>query len=180
MMIVSSAKTFFVDLKKNRKLLIDLAKRDFTSGYHGSIFGITWVFVEPLVYMVLLWFFFSKAAKHPVGTSDFPFVVWLMCGMTMWTFVSNAVSGSVHIFSGHSYLLKQWGFNLSILPFVHVVAMLFLHGAMLFLLIILLLFHKIYPSFWWFQSIYYIFSTSIMVIGLSWLTASISLFIKDV
>ena len=37
-----------------------------------------------------------------------------------------------------------------------------------------------YPSFYWVQSLYYILAASLLLLGITWITSSVSLFVKDV
>lgn len=175
----SSAFRFFKDLYKQRNFILDLAVRDFTSGYHGSVLGITWAFVEPTIYILIMWVFFTKAIKYQPNL-DHPYLVWLMCGMIMWTFISSAMGGATKIFKEHSYLMKRWNFNMAILPVSHIISMLFLHFIFLGLLIILMLGKGVEFSLWWFQAVYYVFASSVFLLGFSWLVGTLSIFLKDV
>ena len=46
-------------LRKNKKLMLYLAKNDFRTKYAGSYFGIFWAFVQPLITILLYWFVFQ-------------------------------------------------------------------------------------------------------------------------
>ncbi|WCL51259.1 ABC transporter permease [Leptospira sp. GIMC2001] len=169
---------FFSEVFRLRKLIFDLSVREFKSGHFGSVLGIVWVFVEPIIYMAVMWFFFTKAMRfQPVG--DYPFLPWLFTSMIMWQFISGTSIGSVGVFSNYSYLLKKPEFDMSILPLVNIFSSLFVHFIFIGLLVIIILFSGISFSLYWFQSIYYLFATCILMLGMAWTTASVSLFIKD-
>ena len=69
---------------------------------------------------------------------------------------------------------------MSILPIVKILSLLLVHSFFLLLLVALYLVTGGTFSFYWFQSFYYLFALCILLIGFSWITSSISLFIKDV
>lgn len=174
-----TTQTFILAVVSKWNLILSLSVRNFKSAYFGSILGITWVLLEPLIYVFLLWFFFTKALKlsPPQG---YPFVPWLMTAMALWNFISLTLSSSSLTFKNHSFLLKRPEFNMAVLPIVNILTSLYLHIIFLILLVIVLLLSGISFSIFWFQSIYYLFATSILLLGLAWISASISPFVKDV
>jgi ABC-type polysaccharide/polyol phosphate export permease len=170
---------FIRELYSKRDLIFSLAARDFRSGYFGSLLGIIWVFVEPVIYMFVMWFFFTKAVKFR-PSSDHPYVAWLMSSMVLWMFFSSAFVSSVGTFKSYAYLLRRPRFNMSIMPVVSIGSSLIVHGIFILLLIALLLASRVSLTIYWLQSVYYLFSTCILLLGLSWITASLSLFIHDI
>jgi len=69
---------------------------------------------------------------------------------------------------------------MSILPIVSILTSLYLHAIFLLIFFILMGITGIGFTLYWFQSIYYLFATAILLLGFAWITASLSLFIKDV
>ena len=172
-------RVFISELITKKDLILSLSVRNFRSAYFGSLLGITWVLVEPLIYVFLLWFFFTKAMKFqpPQG---YPFVPWLMTAMALWNFISLTLSSSASTFKSHAFLLKRPEFNMAVLPVVNIITGLYIHSIFIVILVAMLLINDIPFTLYWFQSIYYLFATSILLLGLAWIAASLSLFIKDV
>ena len=172
-------RAFGLELFGKRQLIADLTGRNIKSAYFGSTLGMTWVIIEPLIYVLLLWFFFTKALKFqpPEG---YPFVPWLMATMCLWNFFSLTLGASATTFKNHSYLLKRSEFNMAILPVVNIASGLFVHGIFLLILVVLLVTSGIPFTLYWFQFVYYLFATMVLLLGLAWIAASLSLFIKDV
>jgi len=100
--------------------------------------------------------------------------------MILWTFFGSALQISVGTFRSYSYLLRRPDFNMSILPVVSILSTMFVHSVLAVLLIVLLLISNVTVSLFWMQALYYLFATSVLLLGLSWITASISLFVKDI
>lgn len=172
-------RSFLRELYGKRDLIMNLAVRDFRRSYFASMLGIVWVFVEPVIYMFVMWFFFTKAVKFRPNLG-YPYVPWLMTSMILWMFFGSAFATSVGTFKSYAYLLRRPNFNLSIMPVVTILSALIVHGVFFILLIILLFVSSIPVSFFWLQSLYYLFSTCLLLLGLSWITASLSLFVSDV
>lgn len=177
--LLRMARAFVAELFDKRDLILSLTTRNFKGAYFGSVLGMTWVLVEPLIYVLLLWFFFTKAIKFqpPAG---YPFVPWLMATMALWNFFSLALSSSANTFKNHSFLLKRPEFNMAVLPVVNIITAMYIHAIFIALLIVMLVANEIPFTFYWFQSIYFLFATAILLLGLAWIAASLSLFIRDV
>jgi lipopolysaccharide transport system permease protein len=170
---------FVAELHGKRDMILSLAKRNFKGAYFGSVLGLTWVFIEPIIYVFLLWFFFTKAMKFqpPQG---YPYVPWLMTAIALWNFISLTLSSSVSTFKSHAFLLKRPEFNMAMLPVVTIMTGLYIHVIFIAILVVTLLVNDIPFTLYWFQAIYYIFATTALLLGLVWITASLSLFVKDV
>ena len=169
---------FLADSFQNRRLLLRLSVRNFLSGTFGSVFGLIWVIAEPLVYVGVLFVFFTKAARF-TPSGDAPYLPWLMCAMSVWQFFSSTTNASLRMFQNYSYFLKKWEFNLAILPVVIVISNLFLHFIFMTLLVLVFFSSGVSFSMYWLQSLYYLFSLCILMSGLSWTLGSIFLFFKD-
>lgn len=177
--VLRMARAFAVELTVRRGLIVGLATRNFRSAYSGSVLGFTWVLVEPLVYVFLLWFFFTKALKvqPPEG---YPYVAWLMTAMVPWNFIAFTLMSSAGTFKSHAFLLKRPEFNMSILPVVNILTGLYIHAIFIMILVAMLLLSGIRFSWYWFQAPYYLFAATVFLLGVAWAVASASLFAKDV
>jgi lipopolysaccharide transport system permease protein/teichoic acid transport system permease protein len=109
-----------------------------------------------------------------------PFVVWLTTGLAPWFFLADSVAGNTGIIVQNSFLVKKVVFRVSILPIVKTVSSFIIHLIFLGLLTILLLSKGLPFSFWWFQVFYYTFALIVFILGLSWLTSSLNVFVRDV
>ena len=177
--VMRMARAFAVELTGKRDLIMSLSVRNFRSTYSGSMLGFTWVLVEPLVYVFLLWFFFTKALKiqPPEG---YPYAAWLMTAMVLWNFISLTLSSSAGTFKSHAFLLKRPEFNMSVLPVVNIITGLYIHAIFIAILVGMLLVSGVRFTLYWFQATYYLFAAAVFLLGLAWIAASVSLFVKDV
>jgi len=175
-------KEFFRFLKhitENRELLVNLIKNDFKKQYLGSYFGLLWAFVQPITYMVVIWFVFTYGFRS-VAHGDTPYVLWLISGMIPWFFISNALLNGTNSIVNNSFLVKKVAFRVSILPLVQIGSSLILHLVLVTFLIIMFLLYGFKPTLYWLQLPYFILCSFFFILGISWLTSSIRVFIKDI
>lgn len=172
--------TFLQHIIENRVLLVKLINNDFKKQYLGSYLGITWAFVQPLMMVLVLWFVFEVGFRHAAPRDGVPFILWLMSGMFPWYFFANAINGGTNSIRGNAFLIKKVAFRVSILPIVSITSALIIHLIFIGILFIMFFANGLTPSIYWLQLPYYIFCLYLLVLGLSWLTSSLNVFVKDV
>ncbi len=157
---------------------MEMAKRDISTQYVGSMLGFFWTFINPLVMIFIFWLVFSVGFKiAPKG--NVPFVVWLTAGMAIWNTFGEVVNGSTGVILANPHLVKKVVFPLSILPVVKLVSSFITHGVFLLVLVSLILLLGMPFSLYWFQALYYFAAMSILALGVSWMTSSINIFTRD-
>ncbi|MCL6589008.1 MAG: ABC transporter permease [Firmicutes bacterium] len=170
---------FIKDLVRSRTLIYELTKKEFKTKYLGSYLGIMWAFIQPIITILIFWFVFQMGFKsQPVA--NFPFVLWLMCGMIPWFFISESTSGATSSILDNSYLVKKVVFRVSILPIIKILSVLIIHLFFVVFLFLMFLFYGYVPVIFNIQVIYYLVATIFLVLSVSWITASLAVFIKDV
>jgi len=169
----------FITLILSRRYLIwELIKREVAAQYIGSCLGFIWAIINPLALILIFWFVFGFGLKvKPLN--NIPFVIWLTAGMAAWFNFSEIWTRSTSIVVANPHLVKKVRFPTSILPVVNVGAALVSHVVFLGLLLVLLWGYQIPITFWVGQALYYYLAMVILVLGLSWLTASINVFFRD-
>jgi len=175
-------RTFFFDfitlIIGRRYLIWELIKREVAAHYIGSRLGFVWTIVNPLVLILIFWFVFGFGLKAK-PLNNVPFSIWLTAGMAPWFNFSEIWSRATNIVVANPHLVKKVRFPTSILPVATVGSALISHLIFLTLLFILLLGYKVPVTFWVIQAVYYYLAMVILVLGLSWLTASINVFFRD-
>jgi lipopolysaccharide transport system permease protein/teichoic acid transport system permease protein len=170
---------FLLDLFRNRSLIVQLTGRDFKTRYLGSYLGLLWAFIQPTVTILIFWFVFEVGFKSaPVG--DFPFVLWLITGIIPWFFVADTLSTATNSVVENSFLVKKVVFRVSMLPIVKLLSALIIH--LFFVLVIFAFFiaYDIRPTLYSLQVFYYGFAMIVLLLGLSWMTSALIVFLKDV
>ncbi len=169
---------FFKDLYQNKGLIFSLAKNDFKTKYAGSYFGIIWAFVQPVCTILVFWFVFEIGFRS-APMQDVPFALWLSCGLVPWFFFSEAWNGATNAFMEYSYLVKKVVFKISVLPVVKILSALFVHSFFIVFLLFLFSCNRFYPTIAALQLVYYAFCLCALVTALSFITASIMVFFRD-
>lgn len=178
---MNSVRQFYLfvrDLFRSRELLFELTKRDFKARYLGSYLGLLWAFVQPSITILVLWFVFQVGFKaQPVD--DFPFILWIMCGMIPWFFFADSLAGATTSIMDNSFLVKKVVFRVSILPIVKILSALIIHVFFIGILFAVYFIYGYEVSIYHVQIVYYLLAIIILNLGLSWATSSIIIFMKD-
>jgi len=170
---------FINDVIGSRKLIWELTKKDFRSRYLGSYLGIIWAFVQPTITIIIFWFVFQVGFKS-TPVDNFPFILWLMSGMIPWFFFSDSLSNATNSVLESSYLVKKVVFRVSVLPIIKILSALIIHLFFILFLILMFIIYGYKPSIFEIQVIYYLLATIILVLGLSWITSALVIFLRDV
>ena len=171
--------SLITDIFINRKLLWQMTKRDFKQRYLGSYLGILWAFIQPTITVLIFWFVFQVGFKS-MPVANFPFILWLVCGMFPWFFISESILSASNSIIESSFLVKKIVFRVELLPIVKIMSALVVH---IFFVAVLFLMFAIYGysvSIYNLQIIYYFFAMICFTLGISWLTSSLTVFLRDV
>ncbi|MFH0977511.1 MAG: ABC transporter permease [Spirochaetota bacterium] len=171
---------FAKELIQKRFLIYELTKRDLKTRYTGSVLGIFWTFLQPIIMMFILYFVFDRGFKAGLTATKVPFISWLFCALVSWNYFSEALNSSTGVIDAYSFLVKKVNFRLAILPIVKILAGLVIHAIFIVILIIVLLVQGIPFSWTWLLIPYYCICIMVLCLGLAWITSSINVFVKDV
>jgi lipopolysaccharide transport system permease protein len=99
-------------------LLISLTRRDFTERYSGSILGVLWSFLWPLVTILIYTLIFSKimGARLPGSSSAYSYAVYLVAGLLPWTAFANTVSRASTVFVERKHIITKINVSLPSFP----------------------------------------------------------------
>lgn len=169
---------WFRDIYRNRKLILDLANKDFKSRYAASYLGIIWAFVQPIVTVTIYILVFQLGFKaQPVR--NVPYALWLVVGIVPWLFFQEALLSATNSLIEFSYLVKKVVFKISVLPMVKIISALYVHIFFVGVAIILYFAFGNTPHIYMIQVIYYTFAAVVLVLGFSYITASMVVFFRD-
>jgi lipopolysaccharide transport system permease protein/teichoic acid transport system permease protein len=175
-----SFRIFFVDIYHKRRVIYELAKRDFQQEYQGSYLGFVWMFLQPLIFISVLYFVFTLGFRSGTENAEMPFVLYLIPGMISWLYFSDTFRSTAGVISSHAFLVKKVDFRLSILPIVKILSALVPHIFLVGVAIGIAWYMGFQPTLYTLQLFYYYFAMVVLLLGLGWLTSSTSVFVKDV
>lgn len=160
-------------------LIFRLVAHDLRSRALGSTLGFVWAFIQPFVMAIILYFVVVFAFKAG-NMRGVPPLAWLLTGISMWFFFSDALNQATSVFCEYAFLVRKVNFRLSVLPLVKILAALAVHLVFLVIVAAVLLVSRIGVSWNWLAVIYYVFAGAVLLAGLSYLTAALHVFLRDV
>lgn len=170
---------FLLDLYHNKALLWDLTKKDLKQRYLGSYLGVLWAFIQPTITVFIFWFVFQVGFKS-MPVDNFPFILWLVCGMFPWFFFTDAWGSATNSIVGNSFLVKKVVFRVSLLPMIQIMSALVVSLFFNAMLFAMFAFYGHMPNLYNLQIIYYLFAEICLIFGLSLITSSLVVFSRDV
>jgi homopolymeric O-antigen transport system permease protein len=131
--------TLYADLLRYPDLFGNLFRRELYARYKGSLLGVGWTLVNPLVLVGVYTLVFSVLWRS-AGIEHYP--LFIVSGLTVWIFFSGSILAASTSIVGHANLVKQVRFPRQLLPLAVVgsnlvtyVVMLVVIGAINFALV---------------------------------------------
>jgi ABC-type polysaccharide/polyol phosphate export permease len=94
-------------------LFEQLVRRELRQKYQGSVLGVAWYLVNPLVLMAAYWFLFD-VVLDVFGYEDYP--LFLLCGLVVWIFFSQALMQASSSLLDHGALIRKARFAREVIP----------------------------------------------------------------
>jgi lipopolysaccharide transport system permease protein len=171
-------------LFQHRELIFQMIKREVVGRYKGSVMGLLWSFINPVLMLIVYTFVFSIVfkAKWGVGTeeSNTSFAVILFVGLIVHGLLAEVLSRAPSLILSNANYVKKVVFPLEILPVISLGAALF-HSLVSLgvLLIALLLLNKF--LYWTVILIpLVLLPLIILTLGFAWILASLGVYIRDI
>ncbi len=175
----------------NKKLFIysntahlfgEFLRRELTNRYIGSAAGVLWVFVQPILKLLIYSFVFSTIFR--IRFSEFGsegFLPFVAVGLWPWLAFSEALQRSVTSVQSNSSLIRKIKFPHQILVYSAVVAVYIIHlsGLLLVFGVLSMMGYTVYFSMVPLLIAYY-FVQILVSIGVGFILSSFQVFLKDV
>lgn len=159
-----------------------MIKRDIVGRYRGSILGLLWSFVNPVLMLAVYTFVFSTVfqARWDGGSgSRFEFALLLFAGLIVFNLFSECVSRAPNLVLGNVNYVKKVIFPLEVLPWVTLGSALFHALVNLSVLLVFLSFSSL-EIFWTVLLAPVVLLPLLpLLLGICWLLASIGVFVRD-
>jgi lipopolysaccharide transport system permease protein len=172
-------------LWKNRHLIFQLTKRDVLARYRGSLFGVLWSLLSPILMLVVYTFVFGIVfqarwanAVSSQGMSSFALI--LFSGLICFNLLAESVTRAPTAVSGNPNYVKKVVFPIEVVPLVMVLSAVW--NALLASLVLIvgkLLVTGSIPA----TSLFFPLVLLPLVLtasGLAWFLASLGVFIRDI
>lgn len=113
---VESVRTILQDHVRYRKQILKLAMSDLRRTYRASALGWAWAIIKPLVSIFVYWFAFSFGLRRGDDIAGYPFVLWLICGIVPWFYMSEMLTGGTECILRNRYLVTKMKYPVSTIP----------------------------------------------------------------
>jgi ABC-type polysaccharide/polyol phosphate export permease len=105
-------------LRKNRRLLLDLVRRDLSARYVASSMGFFWSVIFPLLNLFIYMFVFSFVlnTRWDPGQSDEETALLMLAGILVWQAFAESLSRSTNALVENQNLIQKVVFPSEVLP----------------------------------------------------------------
>ncbi|OGW82672.1 MAG: hypothetical protein A3C47_00590 [Omnitrophica bacterium RIFCSPHIGHO2_02_FULL_51_18] len=163
-----------------RRALIAIVKNEVRQRYAGSILGIAWLLIYPLLFLSIyagIYIFIFKI-KVP-ELSNWGYVLTVFCGLVPYIGFSDSLQQGSRALIGNSNLLKNTVFPAELIPVKVVLASQVLHAASLGVLTLFVLASGYsFQRFWIVPCVFIL--QFLLTQGLVWMLSAATVAIKDI
>lgn len=172
-------------LLRNRQLIVQMTKREVVGRYKGSVMGLAWSFFNPVFMLMVYTFVFSEIFNSRWGgvggdDSKTQFAVLLFVGMIVLSLFSEVINRAPGLIISNVNYVKKVVFPIEILTVIAMGSALF-HS--LISLVVLLTAFSLFNGYLHWTVVFFplvMLPLVILTLGLSWVLASLGVFIRDV
>jgi lipopolysaccharide transport system permease protein len=132
-------------LVRYRGLIQSLVARELKARYRGSVLGVVWSFINPLLLLSIYSFVFATIMKNDEPRTR-PFAVFMFCGLLPWTWFAMSLTEASSALINSGNLIKKVLFPAEVLPIVSVLANMVHFVLGLVILVGFMIFYRHFPS----------------------------------
>lgn len=169
---------------RKRDLVGQLVRREVVGRYRGSMLGLAWSLLHPMVMLGVYTFVFSFVfrARWPGGwgESKLDFAVILFCGMIVFNVFAECFTRAPSIIVGQPNFVKKVVFPLEVLPVVTVLAALFHAVTSFAILMALVLIVRGLPPYTLLLAPVVLLPYALFCFGLTWFMSALGVYLRDV
>jgi len=172
----------FLTIWKNRFLILELSKRDFTKRYQGSYGGVAWSVVQPIfllgVYTLVFSVILQTRWSYSGETKEFALI--LFAGLIILNTFTECLNKAPLLITDNPNFVKKVVFPLEILPWVMVSTVLLqtLISIVIWFLGFFILFGPPNQTALYFPVI--LLSFFPILLGIGWLLSAVGVIIRDI
>jgi len=174
----------FTSFWRNRQLIWQMTRREVASRYRGSLLGLAWSFLNPLLMLLVYTFVFSVVFKArwgvDVNESKIDFAILLFAGMIVFGLFSEMTNRAPGLIISNVNYVKKVVFPLEILPWVSLGSVLF-HSlvSLMVLLALQLLVNLVLPwTIIFFPLV--LLPLIFACLGFAWFLAALGVYVRDI
>lgn len=178
-----SPMSLLCSLWRNRSLIVALVKREVVGRYKGSVLGILWSFLNPLLMLIVYTFVFSVVFKSRWGVNTdetkMQFAVVLFVGMIVHGLFAEVINRAPGLIISNVNFVRKVVFPLDILPSVAIGAALFHSLVSLGVLVVAFVLFNGYLNWTAIFIPFVLLPLIVLTLGFAWILASLGVFLRD-
>lgn len=178
-----SPKAILVSLRENREMIFMLIKREVISRYRGSVMGIFWSLIYPIVLLSVYTFVYHVVLKGKWRGGDetkTEFALIFFAGFLVFMFFSECISRATTMILTNVNYVKKVVFPLEVLPYVTIGAALFQLFVSFFVWVVFYFLLRGLPSWTIFYFPLVLFPCVLFIISASWFLAALGVYYRDI
>lgn len=174
----------FDTLWRSRQLIALMTKREAMSKYKGSVFGIAWSLVTPMLMMLVYTFVFSVVFKSKWGSgstdSKTQFAVLLFTGITIHGLFAEIFNKAPGIILANVNYVKRVVFPIEILSIISAASALF--SAFVNVVVLMGAFFIFNGYIPWTMPLFILILGPLVIgcVGVSWILSALGVFLRDI
>lgn len=165
----------------HRSLIVQLTRREIVGRYRGSMLGLLWSFINPLLMLAVYTFVFSSIFKVRWGSSaggKLDFALMVFAGMLLFLVFGEVLSRAPRLIQENANYVKRVIFPLDILPLTTVGAA-FFHSLVGLAVLMLFVAANQGLSISILALPLVLFPYLLLLTGLAWLFSAIGVYFRD-
>ena len=173
----------FISLTQNWHLIQQMTRREIEAKYKGSLFGLLWSLITPLIMLAVYSFVFGVIFKSRWGLStgeETNYTLALFIGLISHSFIAETINSSPSLMKGNVNYIKKVIFPIQVLPWISLFTNLFhfIISFCIWCILSLIITHQFQLTSLYTPLIF--LPLILFTIGFSWFLSSLGVFIKDV
>lgn len=167
---------FLKELWQYREMIFNLVKRDLKSRYKGSVLGFFWMFLNPLLQVVVYSIVFSVIMRMGIEK----FYLFFFVALVPWLFFSTCLSAGTSIIFSQQDMVKKIYFPREVLPIAFTLSQ-FVNMLLSFLVVFVVVFFsgvKINFIAWLYLPIIMLIEF-VLALGITFLVSSLTVYFRD-
>ena len=170
------------ELPARTELILSLARRELVARYKGSVLGIIWAVLTPVVMIAIFTIIFAGifGARFGASSSHWDYALYLFCGLLPWTMFQETIQQSASTIVTHANLVKRVVFPLETLPVAQALSSLGhqLFGTAALIVAAIAIRHQLPATVFWLPVL--LIPQMMLTLGAAWLIASLGVFLRDI
>jgi len=169
-------------LPRRFDLIVSLTRRELAARYRGSVLGILWALLTPVVMIAIFTIIFAGIFKARFGNSNsqWDYALYLFCGLLPWNAFQESLQLSSNTIVAHANLVKRVVFPLETLPVAQSLAAVAnqMFGTVALIIATAFLRHELHATVLFLPLL--VIPQIIATLGGAWLLASLGVFVRDI